>query len=236
MTSPSDQPVESFGSLARLVDVHLLDPLLSSEQVFESCSAARELGARAVVVRPCDLELATQWLRGSTVVLAAACGYPDGTSTTSSKLYEGRDLLRIGAKEVEFVLNPARMISRGFQHVETELLQMSRSCHEAGSGFTVVFNSFRLTDDLRIIATKVSKRVEADAIAIDGSEAELALLRPLVKDALRLKKGALVSSLEEALEARAAGFSSFATTVPAKLLEAWRSHLEMQAQPHPAVS
>jgi deoxyribose-phosphate aldolase len=227
------EPAETYQSLAGLVDLHLLGPALSSDQIYEACMAARENQIRAVFVRPCDIELAAPWFRGSNVIPGSVAGYPDGTSTTSSKLYEARDLIRLGARELEFVINPARLISRQFQHVEAELLQVARSCHESGVRLTVVYNSRLLADDLRIIATKICRRVEADVISIEGSEAELVLLRPLLKDVLRLKRNAPVTTLEDALGARAAGFASFVAAAPGPLLEAWRKRLAEQSQSAP---
>ena len=127
------QPVETYESLAKLVDYHLLDPLLTTEQVAEACDVARQYGIRAVVVRPCDAQMTVQAMAGSGVVVASVAGHPEGISTTATKLYEGRELLRAGVKDVEFVLNVPNMVSRSFQHVETELMQISRSCHEDGA-------------------------------------------------------------------------------------------------------
>ncbi|MBC8165287.1 MAG: hypothetical protein H7Y20_05365 [Bryobacteraceae bacterium] len=231
MTAEQGQPVETYASLAGLIDIHLLDPMLSSDQLYEECSFARENEVRAVVLRPCDLELAAPWFRSSHVILAVAVGHPDGTSTTAAKLYEGRELLRLGAQEIEFVLNPARLISRQFQHVEAEMLQISRSCHESGARLTAVFNSTRLTDDLRIIATKICRRVEADVISVDGVEADSRLLPPLLKDnPPRLKLARFAGSLDDALSARESGYVSFATQTPATILSAWRESLASKAR------
>lgn len=229
-------PVESFDSLAKLLDVHLLDPRLSSDQVYEACEAAREAGVRAVIVRACDADLVSKWLDGSNVRTGVAVGYPDGTSTTGAKLYEGRDALRLGAQEVEFVINPARMISRQFQAVETELLQISRSCHESGCRLTVVYNSRWLADDLKIIATKICRRVEADAVSVDGGGTEIDLLRPLLKDVLRLKLNADSATLDQALAARAVGYAAIATNSPGPVLQAWRERLAVQQPAETPVS
>lgn len=223
-------PVETYESLARLVDYHLLEPTLSTDQVAEACSVAREYGVRAVVVRPCDAQLVVQWMAGSGVLVAGAAGYPDGTSTTATKLYEGRDLLRAGVKELEFVLNPANMLSRSFQHVETELMQISRSCREDGAKLTVVYNNRWFADDLKIIGTKICRRNEADRLSIDHSDADLAVFRPMLKDVLTLKRATPVTSMEEALAARETGYTSFATTDPRTILDPWRVHLAAQAK------
>jgi deoxyribose-phosphate aldolase len=224
------QPVETYESLAMLVDYHLLEPTLSTEQVAHACDLAREYGVRAVVVRPCDAQLVVQSLRGSGITVASVAGYPDGTSTTAAKLYEGRDMLRAGVTELEFVLNPANMLSRSFQHVETELMQISRSCHEDGAKLTVVYNNRWFADDLKIIGTKICRRNEVDRLSIDHSDADLAVFRPMLKDVLTLKRATPVASLEDAIAAKEAGYTSFATTQPQAILDAWKAHLAEQAK------
>lgn len=229
-------PAETYESLASLIDYHLLEPTLSSDEIAQACHVARDYRVRAIVLRSCDVELVAQWMSGSPVVIAGAAGYPDGTATTATKLYEGRDLLRVGAKEIEFVLNPTRAISRQFPHIETELMQIAKSCNESGAKLTVVYNSRWLAEDHKIIVTKICRRVEAHLVSIDNSDADLQLLRPMLKDVLQLKSATPVTSLEEALTARAAGYARIATLDPAPVLDAWRAHLSTQAKPEAAVS
>jgi deoxyribose-phosphate aldolase len=219
------QPVETYESLASRIDLPLLEPTLTSEQVADGCRLARALGVRAVVLRPCDVELAAQWISGSRVVVASVAGWPEGTTTTAAKLYEARDVLRLGATEVEFVLNPARVVSRQFQHVETELLQIAKSCHESGARLTVVFNNRWMADDLKIIASKICKRVEADTIALDDSDADFKLIRPLVRDLVQLKRVTPAVSLDDAVAARGLGYSSFNTQGPSAILDAWKARI-----------
>jgi deoxyribose-phosphate aldolase len=229
VTEPQ-QPVETYESLASLVDYHLLEPTLTTEDVANACRVARQYGVRAVLVRPMDVQLVSEWLSGSPVVVGATAGHPNGTSTTGAKLYEARDVLRAGAKEVEFVLNPANMLSRSFQHVETELMQIAQSCHGSGAKLTIVYNNQWLGNDLKIIATKICRRIEADVLSVEHSDSDLELLRPLLKDVLALKHATAVPTLEGALAARDAGYRSFATVQPAVILDAWKEHLKVQAK------
>jgi deoxyribose-phosphate aldolase len=212
------------------MDLQLLDPSLSMAEVGEGCKAAREGRIRAVVVRPCDVNLARDWIGGSEVVLATVAGYPHGTSTTATKLYELRDVLRVGAREVRFVLNPALLISRSFQHVETELMQAAEACRNSGARLSVWLQNSRLAPDLDIIATKICRRVEAASLAVDHSESDLNVLKPLLKDVLTLQCVSPVDTLEQALERRETGYSSFAVTAAAPILEAWRDQLKQQAK------
>jgi deoxyribose-phosphate aldolase len=223
------QPLDTYESLSGLIDYVMLRPDLSAEELEEGCRIAREYAVRAVVVRPCDVDTVVRWLGGSGVAVGGAVGYPYGYSTTGTKLFEGRDLLRLGAKELEFTLNASRMISRQFQHVETELLQIVNSTHESGAIVKVVYNSRFLADDLKIIATKISKRVEADMISIDYRESDVALLKPLLKDVLQLKCAGPVDTLADVLTKRTQGFARIGCTNPAGVLDDWKKHLAEQA-------
>jgi deoxyribose-phosphate aldolase len=232
----SPQPAETYDSLASILELTLLGPALTADEVDEGCRTAREYGIAAVVVRPCDVEMVSRWMRGSSVKVASVAGYPYGISTTSAKLYEGRDLLRIGVQELDFVLSPAGLMSRNFQHVETELMQIVRSAHEAGAKLTAVCNNRIVSNDLKIIATKICKRVEADSIAIQHSDPDLQLIKPLLKDLLRLKRSDAVITLDEALASRHAGYSRVTTPNVAPILDAWKQRLAEIAKQQQAVT
>ena len=227
--------IPTYESLAGLLELTLLGPALTADEVHEGCRTAREYGIAAVVLRPCDVEMAARWMRGSGVKIASVVGFPYGVSTTSAKLYEGRDLLRLGVQELDFVLNPAGLMARNFQHVETELMQIVRSAHEAGATLTAVCNNRIVSNDLKIIATKISKRVEADSIAIQHSDADLQLVKPLLKDLIRLKRSDAVLTLDEALASRDAGYSRITSPNVAPILDAWKQMLaelaKQQQQP-----
>ena len=122
------------------------------------------------------------------------------------------------------------MISRQFQHIETELMQIARSAHEAGCTLTVVCNNRILSDDLKIIATRISKRVEADAIAVQHSDSDLAVIKPLLKDLLRLKRSDAVMTLDDALLSRDAGYSRLTSPSVGPILDAWKQRLAEKAR------
>ena len=218
-------PAATYETLSGVFDLHLLAPWLTDTNLEEGCRAAVKSGVRAVVVRPCDVDQAARWLPGS-VVLASVVGLPHGVSTTAAKLYEGRDLLRRGAREIEWIANPARMLSRQFQDVETELEQIARSCEDAGAALTVVLRNDLFPDDLKIIGTKIAKRVGAARIGLVASAADLELVRPLLKDRLLVKAVRGVDTLAQALDARSAGCSLLGSAAAPAILDAWRAQLE----------
>ena len=211
-----------------MIDHILLRPDLSEDEVSEGCRLAREYNVCSVLVRPSDVDQAIRWMNGSGVRIASTVGYPDGSSNTGTKLYEGRDLLRRGVKELDMTINIGKMISRQFQYVEMELLQMVKSCQESGALLKVNLASRYLAEDLKIIATKIIKRIDAKVLSIDYSLRDLALLRPLLKDRVELKAYSGIDSLAEAMEVRENGCVRFGTTETATILDDWKTQLEQQ--------
>ena len=79
----SAQTVETYESLASIIELTLLAPGLSTDDVDRGCQLAREYGLAAVVVRPCDVEMVGRWMSGSAVKVASVAGYPYGVSTAA---------------------------------------------------------------------------------------------------------------------------------------------------------
>jgi deoxyribose-phosphate aldolase len=195
-------------------------PDLHEEQVDAACRQALSYNLGAVAVRPSDTDMAARILDGTNVALAGVAGFPYGSSNTGTKLYEGRDLLRRGAKEISLVINYGKMLSRQFQHVETEILQMSESCHQSEAILKLVFESAFLAEDLKIILVKMAKRTESDFIETDNV-ADLPLLKAIGKDLVKLKVSG-PATLESFQRAYGGGAERYGTTDPFPILEEWK--------------
>ena len=218
-------PADTYESLARLIDYHLLEPELSDDQIAEACRIAREYAVRALIVRPADVDNALRWIESNEIVVGSTVGYPDGSTTTGAKLYEGRDLLRRGVRELEMVVNVGKLVSRQFQYVEMELLQMAKSCHESGARLTVLLRNDLLAADLQIIATKIAKRIEADTLSVVPAAGEFERIKPLLKDRIGLKAESQASTLDHVLALRQWGCAQVGCRQAEAVLRAWRAHL-----------
>jgi len=226
-------PLTTYEGLAKMIDHSLLKPELNDEQVTEGIRLAIQYNVASVCVRPSDADLAVRMLAGTDVSPGSVVGFPHGANTTATKIYETADLLRRGIKEIDMVLNIGKLISRQFQYVETELLQISEKCHEAGALLKVIFENAYLSEDLKVIACKISKRAEVDYVktstgfAPSGyTPADLRLMKSIVKDRARLKAAHGVRSLETALEVYELGCDRFGATQTAAILDAWKARLE----------
>ena len=229
-------PLATYEGLAKMIDHSLVRPELTDEQVIAGCEIARRYQVASVSVRPCDVDVAVRLLNGSGVAVGSLAGFPHGSSTTAVKLYEIRDGLRRGAREVDMVLNISKLLSRQFQYVETELVQCAEECHKQGALLKVIFENAFLTDELKIVACRISARAEVDfvktstAFAPTGYTVEdLKLMRAHTPDHIGVKAAGGVRTLEKALEVYQVGCSRFGATATAAILDAWKARLDQAA-------
>ncbi len=223
--------------LAQALSLWLLRPGLTDSRLLDGCRSAAAARLGSVVVFPSDADRALRALEGSGTLAAAAAGYPYGASTTAAKLYEARDLLRRGVREVGFVLNAAQLVSREFQQVETELMQIGRSCAEAGARLTAIVDAGLLAEDLRVIVTKTCKRCDVSVLSIstglqplENAGSALDQFRRIARDELELGLMAPEFDLEEALDAWRRGANRICCGNAAKLAGEWRARLQAQAE------
>ncbi len=179
MTLP---PTPASPSYNTLLDYNLLRPEWTEAQVLDACESADRLAVHCVIVRPCDVDAAVR----SGVRVGSVCGWPFGDQTTGVKLYETRDLLRRGAKEVDFVLNPSRLLSRQFQYMEMELLQAVEACHKEGAVIKIVFPSGVLNYETKLVGARICSRVAPDFVVV-ASEADIPALRPHLAEDIGIK-------------------------------------------------
>jgi deoxyribose-phosphate aldolase len=216
---------DTFEALAAQIELPLLSPRLTEEQVYSGILLAREYGLGAVIVRPEDVDLAARSIGASEVRLASAVAWPEGSATGAVKQYEARDLLRRGARELNVVMSTGRMLSRQFHHVESELVQIVESCAESGARCTVVFDLAPLATDHRVIAAKLARRTGANTIALRGIDAEAAAFFQQRLAGPALKAFVPGAALDQILVLRDAGCSAFVAGQPDLILNEWRQRL-----------
>ena len=225
-------PLVTYADVAGRLELSLTRPDLNEEQVDAACRKALAYELAAVVVRPSDADMAVRILGNSPVAVASVAGFPHGSSNTGTKLYEGRDLLRRGVKEVSLVVNYGKMISRQFQHVETEILQMSESCHQNEAILKVIFESAYLATDLKIILCKMCKRTDADYAETDTGYGpggytleDLALLKSICKDVVKIKASGAEGTLAKFTEAYNAGCERYGAVDAFAIADEWKKEL-----------
>lgn len=217
-------PAPTYESLAGILNLTLLEPGLTNAQVVEALEAAKRYQVGMATVRACDVDLAVRTLQGSPVRVGAIAGHPYGAQNTAVKLYEARDLLRRGAREIGAVMGASKLLSREFQHLQTELNQLTEACRAESANLTVYWDSALLTRELKIIACTCCERADVPFVTMDAV-ADLELLRKHLPDETGIQSSVAVPSLDDALELQSQGIARIATPAIHPILDAWKVRL-----------
>jgi deoxyribose-phosphate aldolase len=219
-------PGPTYEALAAIVNHTLLEPELTNAQVVDGLEMAKRYGIATVTVRACDTDLGVRIVQGSPVRPGSIVSYPYGFQSTAVKLYEARDLLRRGAKEIGVVIGASKLLSREFQQVQTELNQLVEICRGAAARLTVILETSLLTDEQKIIACTCCERAEVDFVstARQYTVSDLKLLRKHLPDETGIQASG-ITTLEEALQVQALGVSRIATTSTVDILDEWKRRL-----------
>jgi deoxyribose-phosphate aldolase len=225
-------PLTTYEAFARLIDHSLVKPELTDEQVVDGLQLAKRYAVATVAVRPCDIDLAVRTLQGSPVKPGSVCGFPHGSQNTATKLYEARDLLRRGAREIDMVIAVSKLLSREFQHVQLELLQMSELCHKEGALLKVILENAYLTDEHKIIACRCCERAEVDFVKTSTGFAptgytveDIKLMRKHLPEEIGIKAASGLRTVDQILEVYNLGCTRIGTTSTATILDDWKSRL-----------
>ncbi len=233
-TAPETRPpLTTYDDLARMIDLPLVRPDLTVERVAGGLELAKRYGIICASVRPSDLEMAVRVLEGSPVKPGSTVGFPHGTQTTSTKLYEARDLLRRGARELDVVVAIPNLLSREFEYVQVELAQLSDICHRENALIKVILENAYLTDELKIIACRCCERAQVDFVKTSTgfapggcTLADVKLMRQYLPEAIGVKAAGGLRTLDQIMEAYQAGASRIGTGSAAAILDEWKARLE----------
>ena len=91
--------------LAKTIDHSLLRPELDDDFIADGCRLAAEYDVASVCVRPTDVRRAAELLAGTDVAVGTVIGFPHGSSTTATKVFEAREALDAGATELDMVID-----------------------------------------------------------------------------------------------------------------------------------
>jgi len=143
-----------------MIDSTMLKPDATKRDIEEVCRLAMEYKFMTVAIGASWIEYASEILKGSEVGVDAPVGFPNGYSTTESKVFETRDVLLKGASEIDMVINIGWLKSQMYDEVKNEILAVRDAAK--GVVMKVILEVHYLTDE--------EKRIGANIVADAGAD------------------------------------------------------------------
>jgi deoxyribose-phosphate aldolase len=90
---------------AKLFDHSVVRPDATREMVHRAAEVAARLGTATLTVQPHYVRVAVAELDGSDVLVGSVVGFPHGNETPSMKAFQANEVLGLGAREIDMVMN-----------------------------------------------------------------------------------------------------------------------------------
>jgi deoxyribose-phosphate aldolase len=220
-----DKRVITPAEIAFTLDHSLLRPELTVKELREGCELALKYNCVSVCVRPSDLPIVTECIKGSKVLATTVIAFPHGTATTESKLYEISDAISKGAVEVDMVMNYARFLSGEVDYVEKEIEAAAQTAHKGGAEIKIIFENHFLNTDQIIQCCKICRKAGVDftktSTGYAPSGAKIPDLITMVEHStgMKVKAAGGVRTLDEALSVIATGTVRIGTRASKEIME-----------------
>jgi deoxyribose-phosphate aldolase len=218
--------------LAKTIDHSLLRPELDDDFVGEGCRLAAEYDVASVCVRPTDVRRAAELLAGTDVAVGTVIGFPHGSSTTETKVFEARRALSDGAVELDMVIDIGALKSGRDDRVGADIGAVVEEAHAAGAIVKVILENAYLTDDEKVRGCRVAEAAGADFVktstgfaATGATHADLALMRRTVSDGVQVKAAGGVRTLDDLLAVMSLGVTRIGATQTKPILDDYRSRV-----------
>ncbi|MGH2428468.1 MAG: deoxyribose-phosphate aldolase [Candidatus Limnocylindria bacterium] len=216
--------------LAKTIDHSLLKPELDDAFIEEGCRLAAEYDVASVCVRPADVVRARAILDGTDVAVGTVVGFPHGSSTTATKVFEARTALDQGATELDMVINIGALRSGRDEDVRGEIAAVVEVAHEAGAIVKVILENAYLTDAEKVRGCRLAESAGADFVKTSTGYApsgatheDLALMRRSVASHVQVKAAHGVRTLDDLLAVMALGATRIGATQTKPILDDFRA-------------
>lgn len=205
--------------IAAMIDHSLLHPTMSEQTVIDGCRIAMDYQTATVCVKPCDVPVAVRILSGSPVLVTTVIGFPHGCHTTETKVFEARQAIGQGCRELDMVLNIGRLLGGDETYVSEDIRAVCDVAHAEDVRVKVILENAYLTPQLIAAACRIAAEAGADFVKTSTGYApsgarlgDLRLMRKSVPDHVQIKAAGGIRTLDAALRVRAVGASRFGAT------------------------
>src|SRR6202163_2342207 len=156
--------VRSWQTIAGFIDHTLLKTEATADQIARLCEEAACFNFAAVCVNPWWIGLAVSVLHGTPVKIATTIGFPLGANHTTVKRFEAAEAIRLGAQEVDMVMNIGALKSGDRQGVINDIVAVVEVAHGTGAIVKVILETPLLTLEEKILSCQLSLAAKADFV------------------------------------------------------------------------
>lgn len=225
-TAFAKKALSAPANLAAVIDHTMLKPETTRDQVLALCSEAAEHRFACAMVNPAWVPLATASLAGTGVPVGVVIGFPLGANLTTTKRDEAREMVKLGARELDMVLNIGMLKSGLYDQVEADIRSVVEVSQTAGAIVKVILETCLLSMPEKLRSAEIVLAAGADFLKTStgfstggATVADVALLRGIAGDSCGVKASGGIRTLADARAMLEAGASRLGASAGVRLVE-----------------
>jgi deoxyribose-phosphate aldolase len=210
------------------MDHTLLKPEATRAQVIRLCHEAAEHRFACAIVNPTWASCAVETLAGTGVPVGVVIGFPLGATLAASKRDETARVLKLGAHDIDMVLNIGLLKSgtkEDFEAVKQDIRGVAELAHAAGGILKVKLETCLLTFEEKLRASELAMVAGADFIQTStgfstggATVDDIALIRGVVGTRAGVKASGGIRSLADASAMLHAGATRIGASASVKIV------------------
>ena len=226
--------LSSPAALAAVLDHTLLKPEATRAQVIRLCHEAAENRFACAMVNPAWVSCAAETLAGTSIPVGVVIGFPLGASLAASKRDEAARVLKLGAHDLDMVLNIGLLKSAtkpDYDAIKHEIHSIVELAHAAGAIVKVILETCLLTFEEKLRASELALAAGADFIKTStgfstggATVDDIALMRSVVGSRAGVKASGGIRTLADASAMLHAGASRIGASASVKILAELANH------------
>ena len=151
----------TYRDILKKVDHTLLKQPSTWEQIKEICDDAVKFETASVCIPPSFVKQAAEYL-GEKKPVCTVIGFPNGYHTTAVKVFEAKEAVKDGAKEIDMVINIGWVRMGQYDKVLAEINELKKACGD--HILKVIIETCLLTEEEKVKMCEVVSASEADFI------------------------------------------------------------------------
>jgi len=188
--------------IMKKVDHTLLGQAATWEEIRQILDDAMKYETASACIPASYVKQAAEYVQGK-LPICTVIGFPNGYSTTATKVFETKDAIANGAAEIDMVINVGMLKDKRYAELEEEIRQIHEAC--GGKILKVIIETCLLTDEEKIKMCEIVTNAGAEFIKTSTGFStagatfdDVALMRKHVGPEVQVKAAGGISSFDDA--------------------------------------
>ena len=207
----------------KIVDHTLLAQTATWAQIREILDDAMKYHTASACIPAAYVKQAAEYVQGR-LPICTVIGFPNGYSTTETKVFEAKNAIENGANEIDMVINVGFLKDGRYEKVEEEIRKIHEACD--GKILKVIIETCLLTEDEKIKMCELVTKAGAEFIKTStgfstagATFADVKLMKEHVGEGVKVKAAGGISSFDDAEEFMRLGADRLGTSHLVKIMK-----------------